>query len=297
MTTVSECMIVISHYDRRPLNPLLNLFEAMDRFDFGVSRPRVAVVVNATGNGELPPRSLPAGTEVLYRPNLGMNIGAWDAGYRAFAGCSHCVFLQDECYPTRHGWLASLLEPLNDPSVGLVGESLNASWDRPWAELRSANEGVEMPEHLIDGKPGNRVDVYLNVFKHWKIAPGSTGAHLRSLVWAARREVLDAIGGFPLGANYGECIAAEIAVSRAIIAKGWRLATVSDTPFHSVRHLEWNQDVAGGNFTHKPLMKTQIAKLKVEKERLSARVLELEARLAILEGATVRSDTNPGPGR
>jgi hypothetical protein len=243
------------------------------------------VVVNSTGSDEGLGAIVPAGVEVIRRPNVGMNIGAWDGGYRAFPDFPGFVFLQDECFAIRDGWLSGLLAPLQDPKVGLVGESMNGNWDQPWPALRRSNEGVAMPGHDLDGRPANRVDVYLDAMARWGIEPGESGVHLRSLIWASRRDALEAIHGFPSGGSYGECIAAEIGVSRAMLQHGYRLATAAREPFHYVRHAEWNQDVAGGPFTHKPQLKAQIERLKVEKAELLVRIAQLEARVAALSNA------------
>lgn len=208
------------------------------------------VVVNATGERSLELPSLGFPVSVVYRENLGMNIGAWEHGWRSNPGRGAYVFLQDECRIVREGWLRALMDAALQPGVGLVGESLNPAWSHSWDRLAAVHAGVQLPEHFIDGAPAERVAVYRHHMARWGVEPGADGVHLRSLVWAANENVLRLIGGFPIGANYGECIAAEIAVSRKCVAAGLTVQQVRSAPFHFVRHREWNQDLPGGAFVH-----------------------------------------------
>jgi hypothetical protein len=246
--SASTC-IIISFYDRRPIAPLWQLVSALDSHEPG-REYCVGLVINRTGDH---PLALPASDrliEVHERPNLGMNIGAWDAGWRHFRGFETYVFLQDECYPVRSGWLDALARTAERPEVGLVGESINTAWDKPWDVLRNKQASVAMPEHFVNGAPANRVDAYLDFMRRHAIPPGPTGRHVRSLIWAARREALERFGGFPIGANYGECIAAEIGTTKRVEAAGLHAVQVSEQPFTFVRHREWNQDEPGGPFMH-----------------------------------------------
>lgn len=249
MSKPGSTCVLISYYDRRSVEPIWRLFECMARNAPGRDY-RVGIVVNRTGAHRL---SLPTSSRLIAvheRENLGMNIGAWDAGWRHFAGFETYAFLQDECYPVRAGWLDAIAACAERADVGLAGESMNTSWELDWNELRENQAAHPMPEHLIDGKAANRVDAYLDFFRRAGIPPGATGRHLRSLTWAARRDVLERIGGFPIGANYGECIAAEIGTTKRIEAGGLRAVQVAEQPFAYVRHMEWNQDGPGGPFVH-----------------------------------------------
>lgn len=264
-------LVVISFYDRRPIEPLLQLLDSLDRHDAGVAYERV-ICVNETGSQPLPVEVTSRVDGVLARVNLGMNIGAWDAAWRQWPHHPAYLFLQDECYAVRDGWLAGALAAVADPSVGLAGESMNTAWDKCWDDLRAGPGQSALPEHFIDGEAANRVDVYLHHIRRYGIDPGAGGRHLRSLAWVARNDVLEQIGGFPVGANYGECIAAEIATSRAVEAKGFKLGQIGPAPFHTFRHIEWNQDQPGGTFTHKPVMHRELQRLKKEVSALQRRV-------------------------
>ena len=265
-------LVVISYYDRRPIEPLVELIDSMRRHDAGAGHQCV-VMTNMTHASALPASVTSRVDAHASRPNFGMNIGAWDAAWRRWSGRPAYLFLQDDCFIAREGWLRAVLDRLQEPGVGLVGESINQAWAKPWPVLREAQGRDVLPEHTLDGQPANRVDVYLAEMRRHGIDPGPTGRHLRSLVWGVRGDVMDRLGGFPQGSDYGTCIAAEIGTSRAVEALGLRLEEIGPAPFHYIRHGDWNQDVPGGAWTHRPVH-------LVERERLKQRVAMLEERLA-----------------
>jgi len=240
-------LVVISYYDQRPLGALRRLLSSMARFSAGAAHD-VTVVVNSD-SGVRPP--LPESVSVHVRENSGMNIGAWEHGWRSRPGYSDYLFLQDDCRVVRAGWLKAFLSRAEtNPTIGLIGESLNPAWDKSWDELARVRAGEIMPQHQIDGRPAQRVDVYLSCMRRWGVDPGASGRHLRSLVWFASRGTLERIGGFPLGADYGECIAAEIAVSRKVEAAGLAIAQLGPAPFEAIAHADWARLHAGGPYVH-----------------------------------------------
>jgi len=254
MTSASELSaefgrqaVIISLYDQRPLEPLKALLESMQAYDAGLPFELV-LVINRDDNRLL---DLPVveGMRGIERPNAGMNIGAWDHGWRQCPGADGFLFLQDECLIVRSGWL---LEFASWATAGaaLTGESLNASWDRRWSELRETQGQTDMPGHSLNGEPANRIDLYMDFMRRHSIDPGRTARHLRSLVWYARRPWLERINGFASGRDFGECIGAEIGVSRAIEAAGGRLEQVGAEPFSYIRHTEWNRAFSGGPYVH-----------------------------------------------
>ena len=242
-------VVVVSLYEARSFEPLRELFQSMSRYDAGIPY-QLALVVNRTGSETLVVPQMP-GMLLLERENTGMNIGAWHHGFTHLPDFDGYLFLQDECVIRRDGWLAAF-DRRATGTVGLVGESMNLGWDKPWARLRRTHGITPMREHQLNGQPANRVDVYLDMMRRSGIEPGDRGRHLRSLVWFARREWLERIGGFPIGADFGQCIGAEIGVSRAVIACGGEVVQVSDEPFRFIGHAEWHQQVAGGPYVHGP---------------------------------------------
>lgn len=239
--------VIVSLYDQRSLEPLEALLESMQLHDAGLAFELVLVI----NRDDQRPLDLPAieGMRVIERPNGGMNIGAWDHGWRQCAAADGFLFLQDECLIMQPGWL---LEFASWAAAGaaLTGESLNASWDRPWSELRKTHGQTDMPGHSLNGEPANRIDLYMDFMRRHSIDPGRTARHLRSLVWYVRRPWLERINGFASGRNFGECIGAEIGASRAIEAAGGRLEQVSAEPFSYIRHIEWNRAYSGGPYVH-----------------------------------------------
>jgi hypothetical protein len=246
---IDKTLVVISYYDRRPINNLLELTESLHQYSAGEEFD-VCVIVNRTKNESI---SIPqlSSAAIRYRHNVGMNIGAWDHGWRTCSGYKSYLFLQDECYVIRDHWLSAYRAVLERPSVGMVGESLNMLWDKPWRELRKLFANIILPEHQIEAKCVNRVDFYLEFFKAHGVDPRVGGRHLRSVVWFLSAEVLQAIDGFLIGRNYGECIAAEIAASKKVEALGLAVVQANEQEeFFYIRHLEYNQDSPGSPYAH-----------------------------------------------
>lgn len=231
-------LVVISYYDGRPGRHLIELLRSM-RFVPAGWPYQVRVMVNQVRPA---PLSLPADlgdVEVHYRHNRGFNIGAWEAGWRTEPAYDGYLFLQDECQIVREGWVAAFVHKAVGKNVGLVGECLSPNWDAPWETLALLTQGDQLPEHCVEGKPAERVRCYLHFLRTHGIAPGLKGDHLQSVVLFARREVLVAINGFPVGRNYGEAIASEIGISKKVQALGMSIREVGPDPFTFIQHPQW----------------------------------------------------------
>jgi hypothetical protein len=244
-------LVVISFYEPRTALPLEELVYALSRTPAGADFD-IVLIVNRTTSGELK-WSFPMDTvkAVVSRPNEGMNIGAWDHGWRAFPDYDGYLFLQDECELKSECWLKPFIDAAKLPAAGLVGESWNSGWDRAWKAMRTAVEGQQMAGHNLLGVPSNRVDVYLEYISRQGVFAGQKAGHLRSLAWFANRETLVAMNGFLHGANYGECIASEIAASKQVESLGLSAKQVDKQPFRYFGHKEWRQD-ADGRWAHRP---------------------------------------------
>ncbi|HEV3261711.1 MAG TPA: glycosyltransferase, partial [Gemmataceae bacterium] len=231
-------LVVIAHYNARPDGPLVALLDSMRAKPAG-SQFDVRIVVNeATPKRlELPARHRSA--EVLYRENTGLNIGAWDVGWRQAPAYGAYLFLQDECRLVRDGWLAAFVSKAEEAGVGLVGECLSPTWDAAWEELRERFGGSQLPGHLVNGLPADRLTCYHDFFTRHGIPPGARGDHIQSLVLFARRDVLERIDGFPIGRNHGEAIAAEIGISKKVQALGLNTYQVGPAPFSYIEHPQW----------------------------------------------------------
>lgn len=274
MTETRDALVVVSYYDRRPLSHLHRLLRTLGEHQAGGAFS-VCVVVNSTREEQiaLPTTSFPLG--VLYRENLGMNIGAWNFGWRANPGHPDYLFLEDESYAVREDWLAAFRAKAAAATCGMVGESLNPSWDAPWNELRAFHSGSALADHLIDGRPANRVDFYLDYLQRNAIPAGESGRHLRSRIWFFRSDILERIGGFPVGLNYGECIGAEIGVSKMVEHLGLDLTEVGPASFQYFRTFEYNQDCPGAPFSHRRLRTPRRHVMTLSRDEVDSQALEL----------------------
>lgn len=230
-----KCMVIISYYDERDINDLLALIASIDAHESG--HPiEITIVVNQSKQRYIEVSSVKYKTNILYRQNHGMNIGAWDYGWRQFKDFDNFIFLQDECRIIRNGWVADYISALETPQTGLVGESINQRWNRSWSDLQSGSMSSPASSELKA-----RAEAYLGFMQRHAISSGSDAKHLRSLIWAFKRSTLDAINGFPIGENYEECIAAEIAVSKKVESLGMEIAQIdSQQPFSRIAHTEWS---------------------------------------------------------
>jgi hypothetical protein len=62
------------------------------------------------------------------------------------------------------------------------------------------------------------------------------------LIWGFSALTLNAMNGFRVGRNKEECIAAEIAASKAVQEHGKQIAQVTELAFGYIQHKEWNTD-------------------------------------------------------
>lgn len=226
-------LIVISHYAIRQKVSLENLLSQARAV--GVD---IVLVIN-DDNVHEDQIYVEDGIKYIKRQNVGMNIAAWWCAYSKFSNYENYIFFQDECVIINNNFVSAYISKLSQSNVGLVGESINYKWDRPWLEI--ANSGLNY-QIQINNSPISRVNFYLLMLRHWNINPGSSGKHMRALVWAFKRSTLEKIGAFPMGINKDECIAAEIAVSKKIEEIGLLVEQAGPLPFLYVKHLEWRSD-------------------------------------------------------
>lgn len=224
--------IIISYFDERPIRNLTHLLRQLDL----IGLPKL-VVINTNGKGEANLGIPLSGVEHIYRENTGMNIGAWNEGAMRAKGFENLIFMQDECFIKDTGFHRIYDSLLNDSRIGLVGESINKKWCAPWDSMRNSPLNYLIPEVRA-----SRVDFYLRKLETWGINPGFSGAHMRSLVFGMRRELFIEIGGFPVGKNKEECIAAEIGISREIASRGLSIAQSDTRSFRYIGHREWAMD-------------------------------------------------------
>ena len=242
MSAVPPALVVVSFYDGRPRQELDDLLHDLATIPAGWPFSVLVVVNQERAEPTVVTATLP-GLQVLHRPNAGYNIGAWDHGFRSARDHDVYLFLQQECRVRRPNWLLPFVQRLQLPGVGLVGERANPAWDRPWDELERRFVGHELHGHFIDGKPATRLATYRHFFAQHGIEAGPRGDHLQTLVLAATGATLRRIGGFPVGRDYGESIAAEISVSKRVQALGLTAEQLGPRPFTCFTHPQW-QDKA-----------------------------------------------------
>lgn len=235
MAARSKALVVIAHYQARPTAPLIALLDQLRSEPAGWPFA-IRVVVNRVGPGRLDLPERMRGIEVLYRENTGLNIGAWDHGWRAEPAYSGYLFLQDECRIVRIPWLRPFMRRLVQPRIGLVGESWFAPRPIRWAE-QAAEYARDHP-----GQP-NFFELAPDWLHRQGIEPGPHVDHLQSLILATRRDVLEAIDGLHIGADKQQAIAAEIGISRAVVALGLRCEQLGFLPFSRFLHPQWRDHV------------------------------------------------------
>ncbi len=231
-------LIVISHYNAWPADQLVTLLDQIAAIPAGAPFELCVVVNQATPDLlRLPKRH--AGTRVLHRENTGYNIGAWEDGRRRNPGHECYLFLQEECVILRSGWLRAFRRLAMRPEVGLVGESMHwagLGWDRLARKYRGHPFAESVEGRSVPIPVGIRAGL-----RRLGIAEGPTGAHLQSLVLCARREVLEAIGGFDLGLNYGDATVGEVAISKKVSTLGLQVREVGPGSFRYILHPQWRE--------------------------------------------------------
>lgn len=231
----ANVLVVVSYYSARTSFYLKKLLS-----DIAKCHQNLLIVINKDecsdeGHGFF------EGHHVLVRPNIGMNIGAWDAAYKHFPQYEYYIFLQDECQLVRDDFVSVYKNELDKNDVGMTGESINYKWDQSWNEMLQSP--INYPINLSLGiGSSSRVEYYLEKMKSWNIDPGFSGHHLRSLVWGFKGETLSRLNGFPIGLSKEECIASEIAISKKVEQLGLKVTQVSQNPFSCFKHGEWRAD-------------------------------------------------------
>ncbi len=223
--------IVISHWNFRSDENLINLLSKIYQ-ESKIFEINCTVVVNVTDQKPLSLYAIAHPVSILYRNNIGMNIGAWDHGWRSSFDCDAFIFLQDECLIVRQGWLDAYRRKLADASIGLIGESINhdMTWERFLRHPKPHRAAARQQLH--------------DEIRTLGIDPGHSSRHLQSLVWAARRDVLERIGGFPIGVNKMQCIASEVGVSLKVQSAGLTVQLAGERHFQWISHPQWDPNAS-----------------------------------------------------
>ena len=245
----SRIAFIISHFPRS--NSISNLERLIEQL-----RPYnkvIIVVENSLNSSDVLPQRWKDGIYLVRRGNSGMNIGAWQIGYQNYSDFDYFFFFQDESFIVNAQFLDKYVGLFkSDPRLGMIGDSLNLKWNLLWDELevsRFNHEVLVQPNNYTDSVDINgtsflktrRVSFYRKRLEEWGVLTNGLGAgHLRALNWCMKKEVMSLIK-FPIGISKHECIAAEIAVSRAVIQSGYRICQSVKYPFQYVGHHEWDE--------------------------------------------------------
>lgn len=232
-------VVVISYWTGHRRHGLYRLLNQIYRYKAGAPFS-VCVVCNGGDKDPLvlPKKFAKRGIKVLNRVNSGYNIGAWEYGWRNDLGSDYFLFLQDECRIVKRGWLSAFMEKIqSSPDIGLLGESIN--WKRAWDEQRNNPVAAKCLNRAGEA-PFNSVDFLRDYLVSQGIPPGETAEHLQTLVIFIPRHVLEQINGFPTSNLYAEAVGTEIAISKKVVASGYKIAMVGDRRFTYIGHLQWS---------------------------------------------------------
>jgi hypothetical protein len=234
--------VVVSHYNAWPTDQLVALLDQIRAIPAG--HPfATRVVVN---RAEDRPLELPArhsDVAIFCRENRGYNIGAWDHGWRQSPPADFYLFLQEECILLKPGWLRAFVRAASNPKVGLVGESISL-WKQTWDDVDHFRKLAGVGSIVVYGQEGSWAEGTRMFLARHGIKAGPGADHLQSLVIGARREVLEKIGGFPIGDTKDEAICSEVAMSKAVQAIGLEIRQVGLQRFTQVHHPQWEADRA-----------------------------------------------------
>jgi hypothetical protein len=228
--------VIISHYNAWPTEQLFQLLYQTISIPSG--HPfRTMVVVNCAEDRQLELPLELSHVEIVYRPNQGYNIGAWEYGWRCDSESEYFLFLQEECLIRRPNWLFAFVQAMNRPGVGLVGE-LDA-WNRPWQELEALGSdwnGHKLMEYASDGRRHGRFEIIDHVLSQQSLHRGKTGHHLQSIILASSRHALEKVDGFLTGSTKWEAIASEIAITKQFEKHGYQIQLVGYLPLTYIDH-------------------------------------------------------------
>jgi hypothetical protein len=237
----AKTCVVVSYWVGHTSKPLLSLLTQMRRIDAGTNFDLVIVC----NGGNEQPLSLPAQFDSLQprifnRENQSYNIGAWEHGWRRAEGYEYYLFLQEECFLKRAGWVSEFEYRISlDGGIGLLGEAI--MWDRmSWEYIRAATDR-DLGLDWFAGESMHPLDAYQAFLQQRGIPLGEVGSHLQSLILFTSRQILNEIDGFPTGMSYREAVACEIGISRLVEAKGYRISKIKDHPYALIGHRQWTK--------------------------------------------------------
>jgi hypothetical protein len=219
----ASTLVVICHYNAWSTQHLLSLCDELFSIDAGADFD-VTIVVNRAKdiNLELPQKyqHIP----IIYRKNLGFNIGAWDEAWRKNPDYNFYVFLQEECKILKKQWLEHYIKRVKKKAPCIMGESLEIS--RHWELLKNKYPLIYQACQKIASEKN--------------IELGASSTHLQTIIMAASSDVMNAMDGFLSKNDKVQAMGAEVMISRHASMKNIRLVQCHWQPYYYIYHPQWN---------------------------------------------------------
>ncbi len=233
--------VVICYWTGFPVRNLYRLLKQMSKVDAG--SPFDVVVV--TNGGDVKPLKLDRqfdgfDVKVINRVNRGYNIEAWDVGWRSCDDHDYFLFLQSECFLKQKGWIADFeFRMARDRGVGLLGEHYH--WEqKTWEFIREATDRDIGARAWPPDEPMHPIDTYRTLIAAKGLPLTDLGTLLSSIILFTSKAILEEVGGFPIfGTSYREAVASEVAFSRIIESRGYRLSRIRDRDFSLIGHHQY----------------------------------------------------------
>jgi len=198
-----------------------------------------------------------ADDQTLRRVSVPAPFSAPTALNRLLATCTtpYILLLESEAIVTS-GWLARLLAPLEDATVGLSGPSTNASWNEQ--KVLVGTEGTGWSIQQIDTYAAEVAIQYIN---QWKSL--DTLYSLGDFCYLFKRTVAEQLGGFDEAYGAGPCW--EIDFTTRAARAGFRAIWVADAYVHRGPQSPWKVASVRRHFTaSKQLYQDRFCSLRLQ---------------------------------
>lgn len=235
--------VIICYWVGDPLKNLFKLLDQMLRVEAGAIFS-VVVVVNG---GDKKPLSLSSkynilNATIINRINNGYNIEAWDTGWRAHPHYDYYLFLQSDCFLKKSNWIADFeFRMAHDRGIGLMGEMY--FWEqKTWQFIRESTDRDLGDTCWPQNEPLHPIDAIKTAIQEHGLPLTELGTHISAIIHFTSRKILEEIGGYPLfGSTYRLASASEVAFSRLIESKGYRLSKIRDRDFSIIGHRQYTR--------------------------------------------------------
>ena len=264
MEKIKTC-VIICYWRGTSTRRLHQLLNQMLKIDAGTAYD-LAIVCN--GGDESPlvlPRKFDAlRAKIFNRENVGYNIMAWDFGWRSVGNYEYYLFLQDECFLKKTGWISEFEYRMEiDEGIGILGEYI--MWDNmSWPYIRQATDR-DLGTSWYSGESMHPIEFYQNFLTKHNIPLTQLGSHVMCIILFTKLTTLQEINGFTNCISYREAVSSEIGLSRLVASKGYRISYVKDERFVMIGHYQW--------IKHSPLTTSILSTIRHIKAHIKANVI------------------------